>query len=291
MLAAALAAVLAACSPQQLLVKQAADVLSAQAEDAEADLELARDAAAFYLKLSESLLKQTPGHTRLAESVAAGFTQYAYAFVAFEGDKLEARDSRAAQRLHARAARLYKRANAHAMAGLIAHHPGLAQGLQTAAGSTPPAGALSALPTEHVGLAYWAAASWGAYIALSKDKPDDVADLPQVVRLATLAWQTDPNHGQGALASLMGSLESARPGGSREQATRYFERAVALGAGRQAGVFVAMAETLAQPEGDRAGFERLLQQALAASDAHPNLANAALRERARWLLATVDERF
>ena len=30
------------------------------------------------------------------------------------------------------------------------------------------------LPRDHVGVAYWAAASWGAYISLSKDQPDVV---------------------------------------------------------------------------------------------------------------------
>jgi hypothetical protein len=29
-----------------------------------------------------------------------------------------------------------------------------------------------------VGVAYWAAAAWGAQIALSKDQPEVVADLP-----------------------------------------------------------------------------------------------------------------
>ena len=53
----------------------------------EDDLQLAREASAFYLKFSESVLKETPGHLKLAESVSAGFTQYAYAFVAFDAEK------------------------------------------------------------------------------------------------------------------------------------------------------------------------------------------------------------
>ncbi len=76
----------------------AANALANQGQQQEEDLGLARDAAAFYLKLSESVLARTPGHLGLAESVAGGFTQYAYAFVAFEADRLDATDTRAALR-------------------------------------------------------------------------------------------------------------------------------------------------------------------------------------------------
>jgi hypothetical protein len=56
--------------------------LAGQGQIAE-DLGLARNAAAFYLKLSESVQQQTPSHTTLAVAVGSGFTQYAFAFVAF----------------------------------------------------------------------------------------------------------------------------------------------------------------------------------------------------------------
>jgi len=203
-----------------------------------------------------------------------------------EAERLETRDSRAAQRIHERAARLYERARRHALRALELNSPAVVAAL--AAPALPP-GVL--LAPEQVGVAYWAAAAWGAQIALSKDRPEVVADLPQVIRLATLAWQARPGHGDGALASLMGTLEMARPGGSRPQAQAYFARAEALGAGRNAGVFVAQAEALAQPAGDRAGFETLLRQAVTTAEAHRHLGNEVMRERAIWLLATADDRF
>mgnify|MGYP000084736213 CR=1 FL=1 len=86
------------CAPRTLLMKSVADELAAQGQAEEEDLALARDAAAFYLKLSESVLRQTPGHPALAEAVASGFAQYAYAFVAFDAERLEATDVRAALR-------------------------------------------------------------------------------------------------------------------------------------------------------------------------------------------------
>ncbi|MFN7723805.1 MAG: TRAP transporter TatT component family protein [Rubrivivax sp.] len=281
-LAAALG--LSACAPRTLLLNSVGDQLAGQASAEEDDLVLAREASAFYLKLSESVLREAPDHAALATAVAAGFTQYAYAFVAMDADRLEGTDARGAQRLRERAARLYHRGHRHALAALNQRHPGLAAAL------AQPNPTLK-LPAEDAALAYWAAAAWGGHIALSKDRPDVVADLPQAVRLAGLAYAAAPAWGQGDLAALMGTLEAARPGGQPSAARAYFEQAQTLGAGRNAGVFVAQAEALALPAGDRPAFEQLLRQALAAAEQRRDLANQVMRERAQWLLDTADDRF
>ena len=269
-----------------LLTDGVADKLASQGQSVEEDLVLAREASAFYLKLSESVLRETPGNLKLAEAVAGGFTQYAYAFVAFEAERIESRDAKAAEKLRERAARLYERAHRHAMAALEANAPGF-----TAALGKPDASQWPRLSQAQVGVAYWAAASWGGFISLSKDNPEVVADLPLAIRLATLAYGVNPEHGNGALASLMGTFEAARPGGSVPQATAYFDRAIALGAGKSAGAFVAKAEGIAQVANDRVAFEALLRQALAASAARRDLPNEVMRERAQWLLDTADDIF
>ncbi len=278
---------LCACTARQLVLDELANSLASQGQSAEDDPDLARDAAPFYLKLSESVLRERPGHLPLASAVAGGFTQYAYAFVAFEADRLDATDARAAARLRMRAAALYRRGRDHALAALEASRPGLRQQLETQ-------GASQTLTPRQVALAYWAAAAWGGLISLSKDDPDTVADLPTAIRLAQLAWASDPAYGNGALASLMGSFETARPGGSRQQAQVYFDEALRLGAGHNAGAFVAKAEGLAQPAGDKAAFVALLQQALAVRDTPGGpltLSNAVMRRRAEWLLNTADDLF
>jgi hypothetical protein len=282
---------LSACSPRQMVIGGLADGLAAQGQAVETDLDLAREASAFYLKLSESLLREQPGHYALAESVAAGFTQYAYAFVAFDADRIEAQDARAAERLRQRAAQLYRRAHRHAIAALEHGNPGFMASLRAAqtAGAPPPK-----LKPEQVGLAYWAAASWGGWISLSKDDPDVVADLPLAVRLAQLAWQTDPDWGQGTLTGLMASFEVARPGGQRAQALAWYDQAIAQSAGQSAGALLGKAEGYALPAGDRAAFEALLKQALAVrevSDSPLTLQNEVMRRRAAWLLDQADDLF
>ena len=251
-----------------------------QGQAQEDDLVLARDAAPFYLKLSESVLLQTPGHGPLAVTVSSGFTQYAYAFVAFEADRLESQDAKAARQQRVRAARLYWRAQRHAMVALESQTPGFARALE--AGT-------AALTQEQVALAYWASAAWGSAISLSKDQPEAVADLPQVQRLAELAWRLEPAHGNGALSALLGTLEASRPGGQQAAAQQFFQSARTHSRGQNAGVPVAEAEAMAL--GDRSAYERLLREALAVAQSHRNLANEVMRARAQWLLDTADERF
>lgn len=282
-------AILGGCSARQMLVRGVADELAAQGQAAEEDLDLAREASAFYLKLSESLLRADPGHAALAEAVAGGFTQYAYAFVNFEADRLEASDAQGAQQLRERAARLYRRAQRHALAALETNDPGFSQALaRTNPGEWPK------LRREQLGLAYWAAAAWGGAISLSKDDPEAIADLPVAIRLAQLAWETDPTYGQGALASLMGSFEAARPGGSRQRALAYFDRGLALAGGKSAGAYVAKAEGHALSIGDRPLFEELLRRAQAIKDEVDSplaLQNEVMRRRAKWLSAKAADLF
>ena len=280
---------LAGCSPRQMVIGGVADELASQNQGAENDLELAREASAFYLKLSESILRQDPGHPRLAESVSASFTQYAYAFVAFDAEQIEAKDVKAAERLRQRAARLYQRAHRHAMLGLEKQSPGFRAALASSQAADWPT-----LKAEQAGLAYWAAASWGGWISLSKDDPDVVADLPLAIRLAERAWAADPDWGNGALTGLMATFEASRPGGSAQRALTYFDQSIAQAKGRSAGAFVAKAEGHAQAAGDRVLFEQLLRQALAVKDEAGSpftLQNEVMRRRAGWLLAKVDDLF
>lgn len=268
------------------MVNQTAEALSGQGMSDEDDLQLAREASAFYLKASESVLRETPGHLKLAQAVSAGYTQYAYAFVAFEADKVDAKDPAASAQMRERATRLYARAHRHAMTALERNQPGFAQALAQNDSKKRPQ-----LTPAEVPLAYWAAASLGGKISMSKDDPDVVADFPVSQRLAELAWQADPTFGQGALASLMGTLEAARVGGSPKKAEQFFDQAIALGQGKEAGPWVAKAESIALAQQDRERFEQWLQQAIKVSQQHRSLQNEVMRERAQWLLSTIDDLF
>lgn len=265
------------CSLRPVIVGSLADELAAQAGADEDDLELARDAAPFYLKLSESVLRQQPAHRPLASAVAAGYAQYAYAFVAFEAERREATDVAQATRLRQRAAGLYRRAQRHALHALTEQYPSLPAALR-GAGPAP------RLAEADVGLAYWAAAAWGGWISLAKDDPEVVADLPLAVRLCGLAHAQAPAWGDGALSSLRASFEAARPGGDRAQALRWFDLAIAQAGPHPGAALLAKAEGHALPAGDRALFESLLRQVLAAEAVPGKLQQRIVQQRAAWLL-------
>jgi predicted anti-sigma-YlaC factor YlaD len=89
----------------------------------------------------------------------------------------------------------------------------------------------------------------------------------------------------------MGTIEAAKVGGSRQKAQTYFDQAIALGEGQEAGPFVAKAEAIALPAEDRKQFEHLLQKALDISKRTPSLQNEVMRERAQWLLTAIDDLF
>jgi hypothetical protein len=89
----------------------------------------------------------------------------------------------------------------------------------------------------------------------------------------------------------VGTFEASRPGGSPAKAAAYFDRAAAAAGGGNAGVFVARAEAIALPAGDRPAFEALLRQAIAVASTRRDLQNEVMRERAQWLLATADDLF
>jgi tetratricopeptide (TPR) repeat protein len=92
-----------------------------------------------------------------------------------------------------------------------------------------------------------------------------------------LAWKANPNFGNGGLSSLMGSFESAQPGGSLAKATQYFDAAIAISQGKNAGAYIAKAESIALAQGQREAFETLLKQAMQASDKYPDISNDLMR--------------
>ena len=253
------------------------------------DPELVRQAVPFGLKLQESLLAESPRHRELLLATARGFTQYAYAFVQEDADELDDKDVAAAKVLHNRARRLYLRARGYGLRGLEVSHPGFSTNLP----------AMVAVTTrDDVALLYWTAAAWGAAIADSKDRPEFVAEVPQMAALIERALALDETFEHGAIHEFFINYEMARPGvkpaDAVKRAKQHFDRAVALSAGKLAGPFVTYAEAVCVKQQQHAEFEKLLKQALAIdADALPEarLVNLVIQRRARWLLAKADELF
>lgn len=284
----------AGCSVRQMAVNQLGNALAgsggAFAEDE--DAELIRDAAPFSLKLIESLLAESPEHPGLLLAAARGFTQYAYAFVQQDADRVRMADLERSRQMQARAGKLFLRARDYGLRGLEVSRRGFGEDLEA-----DPALAARRARAEDVPLLYWTAAAWLSAIALDKTDAFLVSDLPKVRALLERALELDEAYDRGALPTLMITFEGARQGmaGDRyERARGWFARAVELSGGGLAAPYVSLAEAVCIPTEERGEFLRLLEMALAVDpDAVPEarLANRVAQERARWLQARVDDFF
>lgn len=289
------AVALAGCSINRLAVNKLGDALASGGGGTFAtddDPELVKAAVPFSLKLMESLLAESPEHRGLLLAASSGFTQYAYAFVQEDADELEASDFNAAQAMRERAKRLYLRARDYGLRGLEARQ----KGVRAALAADPRAAARHFVKAD-VPQLYWTAASWAAAIALSKDDPARIAEVPQMEALIDRAAELDPDWGEGAIHGFLITYEMSRQGASgvpAERASAHFERAVALAGGAQAAPFVNFAEAVCVEGQDFTRFESAMQRALAVdADARPELrlVNLVMQRRARWLLSRKDDLF
>ena len=257
------------------------------------DIELVGSALPFGLKLTESLLAESPDHPGLLLTACRGFTMYSYAFVAYEAELLNDTDLDRARATRQRARRLYLRAVRYGFHALELHYPGLERALM----EDPPAAVARIEPkrrSRDVPLLYWTAAALGLAISASIDDAALLARLPEVEALLDRAIALDETWDAGALHEFKVTLAAARTAtpGNRAAIDAHYARALELSQGASAGLFVAYAEAVALPAQDKAGFQSLLERALAVDpDGQPQdrLATLVSQRRARWLLGRIDD--
>lgn len=285
----------AGCSVRKVATGFAADALAGGGDGvyaADDDPELVREAVPFGLKTMEGLLAEQPRHTGLLAALAAGFTQYGYAFVQQECDAREL-DGRSAEAraLRTRARKLYLRARDYGLQGLEVTHPGVAARLRSLR-DLP--GALAPLNKEALPLVYWTAASWALAISAGKEDMALVAELPAPEALMRRALAIDGSWNDGSVHEFMATFEASKPGGDPAAAREHLAMALALSGGRRWGPLVSWAEGPLVQAQDRAEFTRWLTWV---AEADPDLsrpdrlANVIAQRRARLLLAHADDLF
>jgi predicted anti-sigma-YlaC factor YlaD len=291
LLAAALAA--PGCSLQRVATRSVANSLTSGPDvfGTDNDPELVREALPFGLKTMESLLQTLPKHEGLLVTLCKGFTQYSYAFVQSDGDLLVNTDYARATALHERAFRLYLRARDYGLRALALRHPGIADSLKLS-----PERAAAKLTARDLAPLYWCAASWGSAIALGKDRPEMLADLPAIHALVNRGLALDERYEAGAFHEAAIVLDALPPamGGSVESARRHFARAVEISDNHRASPYVTMAQSVCVLRQDRAEFRRLLGRALEFDpdrDPSQRLATIVLQRKARALLEHQDDFF
>jgi len=217
-------------------------------------------------------------------TASRGYTQYAYVVLQQEADEAEDQDLALSLYLQERARNLYRRGRDQGLRGLGLSADELRRG---------PRRALMNTQRTDVALLYWTGASWGALIALSKDSPEALADVPAMEALIDRALELDEAFDRGAIHTFLISYEMVRQGAAgdpAERARRHFARAVELSGGADAAPMLALAEAVCVPAQRRAEFEQLLERAMGV-EGGDRLANLFLQRRARWLRTRTDRLF
>jgi len=284
---------LTSCSIKRMAVKSVANALTSGPDvyGTDEDPDLVRDALPFGLKTMESLLTMVPDHEGLLLTACKGFTQYAYAFVQTEGDLLVNSDYARSTQLHDRALKLYLRARGYGLRGLEKRYKGISEQLEL-----DPAAAAVRIEKRDLPMLYWVGASWGSAIALGKDKPELLADLPAIRALMDRGLALDEGYEGGALHEALIVLDALPEvmGGSVARARGHFQRAVALCKDTKASPYVTLAQSVSVLKQDRKEFETLLNRALEFDpDKEPaqRLVTIVLQRKARALLEREDEFF
>ena len=285
------------CSLRTYAVNMVGDALASgdSVYETDDDIELVGAALPFGLKLTESLLAQSPHHEGLLLTACRGYVLYSYAYVSHAAEQIADEDIDRAREVRRRARRLYERAVRHGFHALERSYPGLEQKLienpSSALADVTPKRAARDVPTL-----YWTAAALGLAISASKDDAAMLARLPEVDALLDRALALDEDWEDGALHEFKVVLAGTRPGTAPDRAAidRHYQRALQLSKGASAGLFVSYAETVAVPAQDRPLFESMLEKALAVDpekQPRERLITALAHRRARWLQGRADDLF
>ncbi len=282
--------VLGGCSIRQSAVNMLGDALSGGdgAYASDDDPELIGAALPFGLKLFESLLEVSPDHRGLLLAASRGFAAYAF-LIQDRADRLDATDLAEAQRLRARARRLYLRGRDFALKGLEVAHPSFFAEMRKNQNV-----ALAATTKDDVPFLYWAGASWAGAVSATKSDPDLLIDLPLAGALVEHVLTLDENYDLGAAHEFFVSYDASRPGGSTAKAREHYRKAVEISGGQRTSVYLALAENVALREQNLAEFKKLIAAVLTVdSDNHPQfrLVNTIARHRALWLESRLSDLF
>lgn len=256
---------LSACSLNRFVVRQTANIIDGglPAVFSQSDPQYVKEALPGNLQLMEILLQNDPSNRKLLINAAQGFCGYALMFIEDENPE--------------RASIFYAKGGAYASRALKGVKP------ETACkADVPPL--------------FWQTFCKASYINLNRDKPEAVAELPDIEPAAEKILALDPDYYYNGAQSILGAYYSIRPrilGGDPEKAKAHFELAL-KGAGEgfllNRFMYAKMAAVAAQ---DAGLFENLLNAVLTAEpkDGSTRLPDEVAKIKAKKLLEKKDELF
>ena len=292
-----LAVGLAGCSLRNLAIDQTAAILrdAALTFDTETDISFAKEAIPASLKTIEGFLIARGDQANLLRLLPEGYMNYAFGFIEDEAERLDEDDPERAEFHRKRALAFYLRARDFGLRLLAMDHEELANTLRQR--KVPTQEDLLRVDEDGLPGLYWTAAPWAAAINVGKSDPLLVGELDLVRTLMQRCVEIDEKYYWAGPRIALGGIAAGTPvalGGQPEEAARNFTRAIEITAERHLMNKVLYARLAGAQNGDRAFFEMMLKEVLAADpDAEPRLAlaNRLAQRRAKRYLEQIDDLF
>ncbi len=279
-----------ACSIKKLAMNQVANALTAESSSTvfsgDNDPELVGDALPFAIKLYESLMAANPAHPGLRLRTGSLYIMYANAFLQTPALMLPENEFAAQEFNYQRAKNLHLRGRDIILDALENKYPGFKQKMQ----KKLYAQALRDTTKKDIPLLYWAGAGWLSAFAINPFDMDLGITLPAAAALMDRVYELEADYGGGAIHEFYilyyGSLPEYM-GGSLQKARHYFEKAIAVSAGKSSTAYIALATTASVKEQKLDEFRSLLAKALEIDpelDPENRLVNILNQRKANWLL-------
>lgn len=217
-------------------------------------------------------------------------TQYTYAFIVEEADRLIDDDYSGGKALYGEALLSFENAIEHGRYAIQLRYPQLGKITDWITSDI-------AFTNDDIPYLYWLAAAYGGAISSSRGKAKWIIQLPIVGYLLETALEIDPSWNYGALHSAMISYSMARTdlqGNNIKEARLNFRKSMRYSRRNDGGAIVSFAENVCVEEQNRDEFEKLLNVVIE-MDVNKNkelkLGNVIARDRANWLFSRTDELF
>ena len=271
--------------------------IASGAFNAEADVDLARDASPGQLKTAEGFLAADPSNKLLLGVVTQGYIEYSFGFLEDDLEGLPDDPQHAAQRDHitARATGLYDRSLEYAIQWLSLNDKHFREAFNKDVASAE-AEAKKLDKDDAPGL-FFAGLALASAINLNRNDVARVVDLPKAIALVKRAYALDPKFYNGGAAMTLGTIYSSQGkamGGDPDAAKKYFEEAMAVSGGKFLLTKVMFARFYAVVIQDRPLFEKTLKEVIdTPANVYPEfrLANELAHKRAKRYLAHVEDYF
>jgi hypothetical protein len=251
------------------------------------DYELARGAAQAGLVQFEGMHKLAPANDDALWMLVQGWTGYGFAFA--EDDMEVAHDAgdEAAEDYHKKRAKMaYERAIFYGL-DLLSHTDDGFKAARKNEDTIKKWLKDNFTKKEDAPNLFWTGYAWLGKTNLLKDEPEVVADLYVGVAMMTRAYELDPGYLRGFGGLALGAYHARSLVAEMDEAKRLFDKLLEQTHHKSLLVQLTYAQTYACVKADRALYEKLLNEVLAADDPDPDqrLNNAIAKRRAKRYLS------